>query len=100
MGYNEPLDSDTDESALINQLIEIPEFWEFLSNPSLNLSMPAGFTQGPETNFNQNFDLYSQDFSRFNDVQFNRLVNENHTLQSEPQDSSFSMVQVKTEEEL
>lgn len=97
VGYNEPMDNDTEESAIMNQLMEIPEFWEILSNPNINLSMPAGFTQGSETNFNQNFDLYSQDFSRFNDVQFNRLVNEN---QREPQDSSFSMVQVKTEEEL
>lgn len=101
VGYNEPsdLNNDTDESAIINQLMEIPEFWDFISNPNINLAMPTGIAQGLEANFNQNFDPYSQDFSRFNDVQFNRLVNENQTLQSEPQDSSFSMVQVKTEEE-
>lgn len=101
VGYNDPLDlnNDTDNSALIDELIEIPGFWEFLSNPSINLSMPTGFAQGPETNFNPNFDLYSQDFSRFNDVQFNRLVNENQS-QSELQDSSLNTVQVKTEEEL
>ncbi|XP_035857032.1 proto-oncogene c-Rel isoform X2 [Sander lucioperca] len=109
MCYNEPQDSDngTDATAIFNQLLEIPEFWDMISDPSF--TSPSGFEQGPDPAFanmdmnsNQNFGLYAQDFSHYNysDLQFNMLVNENQTLQPEAQDNSSNMVQVKTEEEL
>lgn len=80
-----------------------------IPNMSFTPTMPSGFEQGPDANstlvnmdmnFNQNAGTYTQDFSHYNDLQFNMLVNENHTPQSEAQDSPSSMVQVKTEEEL
>lgn len=97
------------DSALLDQLIERSELWAMISDPSFTLSMPPGFEQGPDNNstsvnadmnFNQNIGSYTQDFSHYNDLQFNMLVNENQTLQSEAQDSPSSVVQVKIEEEL
>lgn len=87
----------------------MPGLWEMIPNMSFTPTMPSGFEQGPDANstlvnmdmnFNQNAGTYTQDFSHYNDLQFNMLVNENHTPQSEAQDSPSSMVQVKTEEEL
>ncbi|XP_028276129.1 transcription factor RelB homolog [Parambassis ranga] len=92
-----------DESAIISELLQSPEFLNILSNAS---SMSCGFELTTNTassfanmdiNFNPNFEVYQQqDFSQYSDVQFNMLVNENQNQQPEPQES---MVQVKTEEE-
>lgn len=80
-----------------------------ISDPGFPLSMPSGFDQGPnanstfanmDMNFNQNFGSYPQDFSHYSDLQFNMLVHENQTPQSEAQDSPSNMVHVKKEEEL
>lgn len=112
MCYNEPQDSynANDATAILNQLIEMPGLLDLMiSDPSFTLPVPSGFEQGPDANptfanmdmnLNQNFGSYLQDFSHYSDVQFNMLVNENQTPQSEAQDSSSNMVQVKTEEEL
>ncbi|KAI3354245.1 hypothetical protein L3Q82_018784 [Scortum barcoo] len=107
----EPQDSNngSDMTAIINQLVEMPELWQMISDPSLTPSVPFAFEQGPDTNstfpgvdmnFNQHFNTYGQDFSHYSDLQFNMLVNENQTPQSEAQDSTSNIVQVKTEEEL
>ncbi|XP_037630840.1 transcription factor RelB isoform X1 [Sebastes umbrosus] len=106
MCFNEPQDSNnaTDATAILNQLLEMPSLWEMIDS-----SMPSGFEQGSDAsstfanvdmNFNQNFGLYNPDFSQYSDLQFNMLVNESQTPQSEAQDSPSNMVQVKTEEEL
>lgn len=109
MQYSEPQDSDTDTTTIINQILEIPELREMLSDPSFNMSLSSGFEQGPDANLsfanmdlnlNQNFSTYSQDFSHYSDLQFNMLVNESQAPQAEAQDSPSNMVQVKTEEEL
>ena len=111
MCYNELPDSTNgnDATAIFNQLLDMPEFCAMIFNPSFASSINSGFEPGTDINstltnmdlnFNQNFSLYPQDFSQYNDFQFNRLVNENQTPQSEAQDSTSSMVQVKTEEEL
>nr|WAQ14796.1 RELB proto-oncogene NF-kB subunit [Lateolabrax maculatus] len=109
MCYSEPQDSNNDDTALINQLLDMPAIWEMISDPGFPLSMPSGFDQGPnanstfanmDMNFNQNFGSYPQDFSHYSDLQFNMLVHENQTPQSEAQDSPSNMVHVKKEEEL
>ncbi|KAI9538672.1 hypothetical protein NQZ68_012325 [Dissostichus eleginoides] len=111
MQYSEPQDSntDTDTTTIINQILEIPELREMLSDPSFNMSLSSGFEQGPDANLsfanmdfnsNQNFSTYSQDFSHYSDLQFNMLVNESQAPQAEAQDSPSNMVQVKREEEL
>ncbi|XP_070761722.1 transcription factor p65 isoform X1 [Enoplosus armatus] len=112
MCYNETQDSSnsTDAASIINQLLEMPALWEMI-DPSLTSSILSGFEQGAgadanpmfanmDMNFNQNFGSYAQDFSHYSDLQFNMLVNESQTPQSEAQDSPSNMVQVKTEEEL
>nr|XP_020480171.1 transcription factor RelB isoform X2 [Monopterus albus] len=110
MGY-EPMDSNSciEDTALLNQLLEIPEFREMLTEQSFSYSMPSGLEQGPDAssmfanmdvNFNQNFGPYTEDFSRLNDWHFSMLVNENQTPQSEPQSSPSEAAQVKTEQEL
>lgn len=110
VAYNELLDlsSATDEVAIFNHLLEIPGICDLIYDQSFTSSMAPGFEQGPDANatfvamdVNQNFGSYTQDFSHYNDMQFNMLVNENHTPQSEALDCpSSSMVQVKTEEDL
>ncbi|XP_072319804.1 transcription factor RelB [Eucyclogobius newberryi] len=104
--YMEPQCSNmaSEEASLINQLLEMPGFIDILSDPSFSSSLPAGFDQGPDanatfTNLDMNSGPYFQDFSHYNDLQFNMLVNENQTASSE-MDSSAPMVQVKTEDEL
>lgn len=109
VGYGELMDpsSSTDEAAIVNHLLEIPEFWEMISEQSLATPVPMGFEQGPDASasfvnmdVNQNFGSYAQDFSHYNDLQFNMLVNENHAPQAEAPDGlSGGVVQVKTEEE-
>ncbi|KAM7413119.1 hypothetical protein PAMA_020486 [Pampus argenteus] len=102
-------DIGTDDINLINQLIESPVLWEMLNDQSFTSSIPAGFEPAADintsfnnmdVNLNQNFGDYMQDFTHYSDLQFNMLVSENQTMQSEPQDSSSNAVQVKTEEEL
>uniref|UniRef100_A0A671VYP4 V-rel avian reticuloendotheliosis viral oncogene homolog B n=1 Tax=Sparus aurata TaxID=8175 RepID=A0A671VYP4_SPAAU len=110
MCFNEPQDSNNgNEAAIINQLLENPSFFEMLGDPTFTLSMLSVFEQCPDPNstfanmdmnFNQNFGSYHQDFSHYNDEQFNMLVTESQTVQTEAQDSLSNMVQVKTEEEL
>ncbi|KAG8001988.1 Transcription factor RelB, partial [Nibea albiflora] len=111
MCYNEPQDSnnDTDESTILNQLLDMPGLCEMIFDPSFATSMSTGFDLGADVNstfpnmdmnFNQSIGSYGQDFSLYNDLQFNRLVNEHQTPQSEAQDSPSNIVCVKTEEEL
>lgn len=110
VGYNELMDSNgnTDEAAIVNHLLEIPGIWEMISEQSLATPVPLGFEQEPDASasfvnmdVNQNFGTYAQDFSHYNDLQFNMLVNENHTPQAEAPDGlpGGGVVQVKTEEE-
>lgn len=109
VGYGDLVDSSStaDEAAIFNHLLEIPGVWEMISEQSLATPVPLGFEQGPDASssfvnmdVNQNFGTYAQDFSHYNDLQFNMLVNENHTPHSEAQDVlSGGVVQVKTEEE-
>ncbi|XP_069391017.1 transcription factor RelB isoform X2 [Paralichthys olivaceus] len=98
--YNVPQDSNncTDEAVLLNQLLEIPALWDMFDIEE----EPDGSSTFPnmDVNFNQNFGSYTQDFSQYSDLQFNMLVNENQSLQSEPQDGIASAVQVKKEEAL
>ncbi|KAK7882618.1 hypothetical protein WMY93_028792 [Mugilogobius chulae] len=94
-----------DEASLINQLLEMPGLIDILSDPSFSSSLSSGFDQGPDanasfTNLDMNSGPYFQDFSHYNDLQFNMLVNESQTASSEMVDSSVPMVQVKTEDEL
>ncbi|XP_029922515.1 transcription factor RelB [Myripristis murdjan] len=102
--------SNPEELALFNRLLEMPSLWNMLNEPSIASSLVSSFDQGPDgnlmfpsfdLNFNPNFGQYGQDFSQYNDVQFNHLVNESQTPQPEPQpqDSPSHMVQVKTEDE-
>ncbi|XP_034403708.1 transcription factor RelB isoform X2 [Cyclopterus lumpus] len=111
MGYNEPEDSNngTDATAILNQLLEMPVLWDMISDSSFTSSMPSSFEPvtdagstfvNQDMNLNQNFGSYTQDFSHYSDLQFNMLVNEIQTPQSEGRDSPSNMVQVKTEEEL
>ncbi|XP_054651053.1 nuclear factor NF-kappa-B p105 subunit isoform X2 [Dunckerocampus dactyliophorus] len=113
MCYTESQDSnmDTDDLALINQLLELPVFMDMLSDEAITSAIPSGFDQGPDgsqaffanmdANRNQNFGLYTQDFSHYADLQFNMLVNENRNLQPpETQASPSNMVQVKIEDDL
>lgn len=109
VGYGELVDSNsnTEEAAIFNRLLEIPGIWEMISEQNLATPVPLGFEQGPDANAsfvnmdtNHNFGAYTQDFAHYNDLQFNMLVNENHTPQPEAQDGlSGGAVQVKTEEE-
>ncbi|XP_026196403.1 putative transcription factor p65 homolog isoform X2 [Anabas testudineus] len=105
MLYPEPLDSGSvslsDDAAIINHLLEIPGFLDMLVDQEY--SMSSGYEQGPDDNFNINQNVnqnFSENFSNYNDWQFNMLVNENQTSQSEPQENASSAVQVKTEETL
>ncbi|XP_041661291.1 transcription factor RelB isoform X2 [Cheilinus undulatus] len=112
MGFSELQDSngDNDASAILNELLENPALKELFSDPNLTSAMLNGFEQGSDVNamfanmdmnnFNQNFGPYTQDFSQYSDLQFNMLVNESQTTQSNLQDNSTNIVQVKTEEEL
>ncbi|XP_040016996.1 transcription factor RelB-like isoform X2 [Gasterosteus aculeatus] len=110
MCYSEHQDTNNDsDAAILNQLLEMPAIWDIISNPGLTSAMPSGFEQGPEAgavfanldmNFNPNFGPYTQDFSHYNDLQFNMLVNEIQNPQSEGRESPSSTLQVKTEEEL
>lgn len=111
LGYNEPQDSSngTDATAILNQLLEMPVLWDMISDSSFTSSMPSSFEPGidagstfanQDMNLNQNFGSYTQDFSHYSDLQFNMLVNEIQTPQSEGRDSPSGMVQVKTEDEL
>lgn len=91
----------SEDVTIINQLLEIPGFMDILSDPSFSSALPSGFNQGPDasavfTHMDMNT-AYFQDFSHYNDLQFNMLVNESQTASSE---SSLPMVQVKTEDEL
>ncbi|XP_072248519.1 transcription factor p65 isoform X2 [Leuresthes tenuis] len=102
--YNELMDSNCtiDQTAILDQLLELPDISCVLSDPNLLSSMSCCFDPNStftnmDMNFNPNFGSYPQDFSQYSDLQFNMLVNENQNPQTEPQDS---MVQVKTEEEL
>lgn len=95
-----PQDSSALDELLINQLLEIPELLNALSDPNLpcNLGLDTNATfASMDVNYNTNFGPYPQDFSQFNDIQFNMLVNENQHPQAEPQDG---VLQMKTEDEL
>lgn len=102
--YMEPQCSNiaSEEVSLINQLLEMPGFMDIFSDPNFCTALPTGFDQGPDanaafTNMDMNTAPYFQDFSQYNDLQFNMLVNESQTASSE---SSVPMVQVKTEDDV
>ncbi|XP_053728759.1 transcription factor RelB isoform X1 [Synchiropus splendidus] len=93
----------------LDPILDSPELWNFLSDPSFNLPMPSGYDQGPEggmvfanldMNLNQPAGSYTQDFTSFNDLQFNRMVSVKQSALSEAPDGPVPMVQVKKEEEL
>ncbi|XP_034460310.1 transcription factor p65 isoform X1 [Hippoglossus hippoglossus] len=98
--YNAPQDSNnrTDEAALLSQLLEMPALWDMFDF-EMEPDGSSTFTN-MEVTFNQNIGSHTQDFSQYSDLQFNMLVNENQSLQSEPQDGLASEVQVKKEEAL
>lgn len=108
--YSDPQGSNMNVDDLtLDPIFESPELWNFLSDPSFNLSMTSGYDPGPEggmvfpnldMNLNQPAGLYTQDFTSYNDVQFNRMVSVKQNVPSEPQDGPVPMVQVKKEEEL
>ncbi|XP_061639243.1 transcription factor RelB homolog isoform X2 [Phyllopteryx taeniolatus] len=105
MCYAEPLDAnmDSEDMALISQLLELPGVMDMFSDPAVVSAMPdAG--QAPfantDANPNQNFGLYTQDFSHYADLQFNMLVNENRNMQTEPKASLSNAVHVKIEDDL
>uniref|UniRef100_UPI0037E795D0 transcription factor RelB homolog n=1 Tax=Semicossyphus pulcher TaxID=241346 RepID=UPI0037E795D0 len=106
MVYGEPQDSDNvNHEAILNELLENPALRDILSNPHLTSSLIPSFEPDVnsmfatmDVNFNQN--SYGQDFSHYSDWQFNMLVNESQTPQSEAQDALSNMVQVKTEDEI
>lgn len=99
--YAEPQDSNNvpDDSTIISHLLEIPGLWDMLADQ--DFTMASGYEQSLDTNFNPNFNQnYNENFSNYSDWQFNMLVNENQTPQSEPQENMSNVVQVKTEETL
>ncbi len=112
MCYNEPedLNNDTEATAILNQLLEMPAIWDAVNSyqnfiPSVTPSFEQGVDGNSmfanvDMNLDQNFGVYGQDFSQYNDVQFNMLVNEIQTPPTEAQESASGMVHVKTEEEL
>lgn len=82
-----------DDQSIFNDLLH------FLTEQtsSTDIAADANLCPYPNMNFNANYGMCPQDFSQFNDIQFNILFNENQMAQSEQQDSN---IQVKTEEEL
>ena len=63
----------TDDTMIINQLLEYPEILSVLNDP--NFSLP-NLDQGMDLNY-PDFNYFAQDFSQQTDIQFNMLVNEN-----------------------
>lgn len=98
--------ADVDSAdAVLSQLFENPEIWKIICEPTFAAPVAALGEPAPDgssTFFNmdtsQNFDMYMQDPSHYNDMQLNMLV-ENHNLLLEPQDGLAAVPQVKTEEE-
>uniref|UniRef100_A0A8C6SDM0 V-rel avian reticuloendotheliosis viral oncogene homolog B n=1 Tax=Neogobius melanostomus TaxID=47308 RepID=A0A8C6SDM0_9GOBI len=92
----------SEDVSIINQLLEMPGFMDIFSDPSFCSAVPVSLDQGPDAsaafaNMDMNAAPYFQDFSHYNDLQFNMLVNESQTASSE---SSLPMVQVKTEDDV
>ncbi|MEQ2177688.1 hypothetical protein GOODEAATRI_006167 [Goodea atripinnis] len=87
------------DPSSIDEQIVFSELLHFLSEQNLPADMDTNSAVFPITNmnFNANYNTCPQDFSQFNDIQFNMLFNDNQIAQSEPQDS---VIQVKAEEEL
>lgn len=103
MTYSELQDSSNgNDETIINQLLEMPALWEIISDPTFTTMAyendPGATAAFPAMDTNVNMGSYPQDFSHYNDLQFNMLVMENQTPQTEEQDASD--VQVKVEEEL
>ncbi|XP_029373836.1 transcription factor RelB homolog isoform X2 [Echeneis naucrates] len=100
--------NNEEEMALLNQLLEMPAILDAINETNFDMTYDIEEkTDGPSTFANMdvninNFGAYShsQDFSQFSDHQFNMLVNDFQTLQSEPHDSLTNAVQVKKEEPL
>lgn len=84
-----PLDDQTVFNELLHFIAE--------QTSSTDIAGDTNLCPYPNMNFNANYSTCPQDFSQFNDIQFNILFNENQMAQSEQQDSN---IQVKTEEEL
>lgn len=97
--YSEAMDTNntTDELSFLNQLFEIPALRDIINEWDASFPSTAGFEQALDSNFNLNF---NQNLAHYNDVQFNMLVNENQTPQSEPQENPGAVVHIKTEEAL
>lgn len=108
---------DMSSEDILNQIFDLPSFQEMLSDSNLNLgqgfeavvaaaaaaSAPdpaaaAAIYANMDAGLGQNFDSYS--YAQYNDLQFNRLVNESQGLQAETQDGGGGGVQVKTENQL
>ncbi|KAM4742603.1 transcription factor RelB isoform 2-T2 [Anableps anableps] len=83
--------SAVDEQTVFNELLH------FLNEQNLptDIAADTSFYPYPNMNFNANYSACPQDFTQFNDIQFNMLFNQ--IAQSEQQDT---IMQVKTEEEL
>ncbi|XP_077398212.1 putative transcription factor p65 homolog isoform X2 [Festucalex cinctus] len=104
--YAEPPDAnmDSEEMALLSQLLDMPSFMDMFSDTAGAPPMPDA-NQPPfpnaDANPGQSFGLYAQqDFSHYADLQFNMLVNGNWDMQTELPASPSNVVQVKIEEDL
>ncbi|XP_077423008.1 transcription factor RelB isoform X2 [Vanacampus margaritifer] len=104
--YAEPPDAkmDSEEMALLSQLMEMPAFVDMFSDTAGAPAVPDANQAPPfpnvDANPSQNFGLYTQDFSHYADLQFNMLVNGNWDMQTEPPASPSNAVQVKVEDDL
>ncbi|XP_057694525.1 transcription factor RelB homolog isoform X2 [Corythoichthys intestinalis] len=97
--YAEPTDIpiDSEEMDLLSQLLEMPGLMDMFSDPAAVVP-DAG--QASFGGANQNLGPYTQDFSRYEDLRFNMLVNENWNMQTEPQAGPSDSVHVKIEDDL
>ncbi|XP_077578217.1 transcription factor RelB isoform X2 [Stigmatopora nigra] len=89
MAYAGPTDipMDGEEMDLLSQLLEMPGMMDVFSDPA---------NESNQTNLGP----YAQDFSRYEDLRFNMLVNENWNTQAEPQAGPSDAVHVKIEDDL
>ncbi|KAJ3591084.1 hypothetical protein NHX12_009031 [Muraenolepis orangiensis] len=106
MAYNEPQDMNMlgNYDVLLTQLLEMPTIQAMLSDPALNTAtlLEPGSTTGTYSHmdgiFNNSFSTYGQDFSQYNDMQFNHMVSESQP-ELHSQEPTPHKVQVKTEED-
>ncbi|CAJ1065399.1 transcription factor RelB isoform X1 [Xyrichtys novacula] len=100
--------SDLDSLAIVTELLENPAYMRIFDQLNLNPTLLSGseqmldvnaMTSNMDVNFNQSYGSYHPDFSHFSDLQFSALFNESQTQQTDAQDTSANVVQVKTEDE-